>query len=280
MRDNWKKDFVEALIKNDVIGAQNLVSQMMPKKLYRYHSISTRTIIGLEKESVWVSDPSTFNDPYDSAAALYRRDEDITLTGWDESGNEIKYAVKDFTGLGKTLRKYDGLRSQKYADEIRKSLRVCCFSQNKNSVLMWSHYADQHKGICVEYDFTGLEKDELMLKWMYPVVYSKSLFGTPISDVEKIKASIGKLFSLHKHKIWSYEREWRLIIDSGSFDEQYIKIPKPTAIYLGSRINREEEIFMSEFAYRKKIRLFRSTFDPLNFRMIFSEISLKRSGDK
>ena len=28
---------------------------------------------------------------------------------------------------------------------------VCCFSEKKDDILMWSHYADGHKGFCLEF---------------------------------------------------------------------------------------------------------------------------------
>ena len=43
---------------------------------------------------------------------------------------------------------------------------ITAFSENNKSLLMWSHYADSHKGICVEYSFDDLEscqKPELVL---------------------------------------------------------------------------------------------------------------------
>ena len=42
-------------------------------------------------------------------------------------------------------------------------------TDNKNS-LMWSHYADGHKGFCVEYDF-NLYSDELENCAILPVIY-------------------------------------------------------------------------------------------------------------
>ncbi len=35
---------------------------------------------------------------------------------------------------------------------VRASLGVICFSERSDSLLMWSHYADNHNGICIEFD--------------------------------------------------------------------------------------------------------------------------------
>ncbi|WP_410901080.1 DUF2971 domain-containing protein, partial [Pseudoalteromonas sp. SIMBA_162] len=39
---------------------------------------------------------------------------------------------------------------------------------------MWSHYANEHKGICIEYNLDNLKGDiySIFNKRMYPVLYS------------------------------------------------------------------------------------------------------------
>ncbi|MEW8024894.1 MAG: DUF2971 domain-containing protein [Candidatus Thiodiazotropha sp.] len=83
---------------------------------------------------------------------------------------------------------------------------VCFSSQWKNPV-MWSHYGDKHKGICL-----GFDVDDKILK---KVTYLKS----------RMKYQIGSFFSGHKitpeilnevvrykFKEWWYEREYRGIV--------------------------------------------------------------------
>lgn len=48
---------------------------------------------------------------------------------------------------------------EKFTNEIiqkvkdaRNSALISCFSQRYDSILMWSHYGDKHKGICIEFD--------------------------------------------------------------------------------------------------------------------------------
>src|SRR5690606_10306833 len=35
---------------------------------------------------------------------------------------------------------------------------VCCFSASFSSPLLWSHYSDQHRGLCIGYDLDRLPK--------------------------------------------------------------------------------------------------------------------------
>lgn len=36
--------------------------------------------------------------------------------------------------------------------ELRDSLLLCCYGKKNDSILMWSHYADSHKGVCIEFE--------------------------------------------------------------------------------------------------------------------------------
>jgi len=44
------------------------------------------------------------------------------------------------------------------------SLKVCSFSGTQYSIIMWSHYADQHRGFCIEYDTNSLPPENLFVR--------------------------------------------------------------------------------------------------------------------
>lgn len=85
---------------------------------------------------------------------------------------------------------------------------VLCFSEVNDSQLMWSHYADNHRGFVVEFDechpyFTqrGVSQDEL---WqLHKVKYSDHRPQTTAIELD-----FDAIF-LTKHSSWSYECEWR-----------------------------------------------------------------------
>lgn len=275
MKNSWKKELINALETKDIKRAQALVAPHVPKRLYRYHSISTRTFIGLDKEAVWFSHPSKFNDPYDSSAVFFN---DLMHAGWQEEMRKVMTTKFELKQLKRVINEEERRMHTEFVEKSRDSLRVCCFTENKDSVLMWSHYADQHRGICVEYDFTSLEPDDLRLKWLYPVIYSKLVLNvSEYLKPENINPFVFMLTSMHKYTAWNYEKEWRMILANGVMpDEAYKVMPTPTAIYMGSRIDRDVFIYMGEFCYRKKIKLFQARFERSKFKMVFTELPLKR----
>ena len=94
---------------------------------------------------------------------------------------------------------------------MRNQQGVACFSEDVDNILMWAHYADGHRGFCLEFD----TKDETFSK-AHPVVYSNLLPALNMADVF-IRNSRNNLMAIYTTKAasWAYEKEWRLLIDKG-----------------------------------------------------------------
>jgi hypothetical protein len=114
--------------------------------------------------------------------------------------------------------------------DFRKRLKVCCFSEEDRNFLLWSHYADSHKGICVGFEgkylgFEGKTYDlahnrkhysfELETKTnfdpiFYQVKYQRN-FPKRINMLTTKKWTPLVDFLLTKHFDWRSEKEYRLI---------------------------------------------------------------------
>ena len=83
---------------------------------------------------------------------------------------------------------------------------------------MWSHYGDQHRGICAGYSVPGPAARNL-----FPVTYGGSR-NVKASDVAAMDADpaarqrVDEAALLRKAPDWKYEEEWRLIGNRGSQD--------------------------------------------------------------
>ncbi|GLO61935.1 hypothetical protein MACH09_24430 [Vibrio sp. MACH09] len=83
---------------------------------------------------------------------------------------------------------------------ICSNYRICSLTNNDNSMLMWSHYAEQHQGIMVEYWFGG----EL------PNGVGMSKVSYDYAELRKDNQYIFNQYLLTKNKDWEYEKEVRL----------------------------------------------------------------------
>lgn len=73
---------------------------------------------------------------------------------------------------------------------------------------MWSHYANSHKGYCIEYEFNIAEQ---IYSLIHPVKYAKERYAISARDFsDNTKGLIEAI--CHKAEDWSYECEWRMII--------------------------------------------------------------------
>jgi hypothetical protein len=108
-------------------------------------------------------------------------------------------------------------------EEIERELRrhydrgVCCFSATYTSPLLWSHYGDQHRGICVGY---GLARKPVprMQEVTYGgsrTIQTSTLIRAFVQADPKAMENLDRDILLRKAAGWRYEREWRLIGTQG-----------------------------------------------------------------
>ncbi|WP_172605132.1 DUF2971 domain-containing protein, partial [Flavobacterium psychrophilum] len=105
----------------------------------------------------------------------------------------------------------------------KEEYKVSCFSKKNNNVLMWSHYAEKHKGICVGFDFPH-KVDEIFI--LSNVKYLNQI--TPVCGKAMFEKVI--LYWLTtKSSVWQYEDEVRAFLQEKgdekiiTFDKKYIK---------------------------------------------------------
>lgn len=145
--------------------------------------------------------------------------------------------------------------NKKIFSMINSQFGVCSLTQKFNDVLMWSHYADSHKGFLIEYDLHDYIED---LKenniFLYPVSYQDERISIDENILQKIniydisvegKNTLAVLFLkglLTKKKDWEIEKEWRSIkilgFHNGISDVEVRKVPSPkiSGIYLGNKM--------------------------------------------
>ncbi|WP_264875397.1 DUF2971 domain-containing protein [Vibrio agarivorans] len=91
---------------------------------------------------------------------------------------------------------------------ISSDYRICSFSNNENSMLMWSHYAQEHQGVMIEYWFGGELPDGVGISQVKYTHNSKR-------NIEK-DLYIFNQYILTKNNEWAYEEEVRLFTNLSS----------------------------------------------------------------
>lgn len=154
------------------------------------------------------------------------------------------------------------------------------FTENNLSNLMWSHYADSHKGLCIEYAPNTWRSQECI----FPVSYvAEPLNYAEIKEENTILALLTS--TLTKSMNWSYEKEWRYILNifdsNNSFSERFtIRIPAfPKSVTIGSRFDqylksdkRDVAIKLLRFLYESEIPTFTTGSESKTFNLYLKEI--------
>lgn len=103
--------------------------------------------------------------------------------------------------------------------EFIETLGVLCLSTTQKSILMWSHYADNHRGFCIGFkNNIGFNENDVM-----QVKYSESrendllyqyILTLDMNEDQK-KLYLMREIILKKYIDWKYEEEWRIINKKG-----------------------------------------------------------------
>lgn len=168
---------------------------------------------------------------------------------------------------------------------LRKSVRnagICCFVATPFDPSMWAHYADGHRGFCIEYQRT-LENDlgsdgccrVEYVDQAFSMFAGLDFFKQPIPVLKRILAS--------KADSWCREREWRLIRmwDTVPSDRGYrldariesvifgLRMPRRDALTIVRLLRKIEDIqFFEMTTLQEKLALI-----PMPFRFSDDEVS-------
>lgn len=227
------------------------MSNPLPEFLFRFRSLvpASKPYVeaSIRNNEIYFAAPSDLNDPYDCQLAL-----DITGTDQEWIAHvrtslkmqndrrkkklglmERHRQAKNYVAQG-DHRKLDG----KDFAKMTNNFGVACFSGLMNNQLMWSHYANNHRGICLVYkpalDTSGL------LSRAYEVEYKEEYPQVRLVDFSKLQEVAVNRLLLTKSKDWAYEAEFRLLRPFGAKESLHHSPPALVGVVLGARISTED----------------------------------------
>lgn len=213
----------------------------LPPVLYRFRPWSRHNPDGTESKSVeeiagrhaWFSCPLRFNDPQDSmlgpeftagkgdldrwlfhGIAPFGRlagEHNCSITQLDSTKPGVEAAVGDMKRL-----------------EARKESCVCCFSRDWSSPLLWTFYAQEHRGFCLGYSTEGQ-----LFQRARPVLYTHS--PRDVCHLED-PATNNDPLSFCKSTDWQFEDEWRVCLQERGPKRVDLANEKLISIHVGYRM--------------------------------------------
>lgn len=303
-----KEEIVKA-----VLPIREAIAEMMPKSLFRFRSCDDRHIDAFEKDVIYALTADSFNDPYDTLLRYdlegirqyvdsvmsiegleklkaffvqgYDFIDEVKMLLSEEAWTIMKAGLQSTKDLTTLKDRVEDSRQQMLSlistlfpiltSFSKRFSTIACFSEDVKSILMWSHYADSHKGFALEYDFRTTQSMPLERGALYPVVYSDERYDASVYITWQFMHVLGfhpknpditafSKVALHKSRVWEYEREWR-IIDPGPHDPTHPKPTvihyKPMAIYYGENIPKDKYERLHQIAAEKGIREYKMDVD-------------------
>ena len=180
---------------------------MSENLIYKYKSFNKNSLAIFINCELYFANAESFNDPFDSQLKLYE-----ALRAFVNEHQEYEFPEDDSEIRGICI---------EAESEIKKT-GILSMSHVDNEILMWSHYADCHKGFCIGFSQFGLRDDfstvihpaDYDVQYDEPKPFSSLLKSYDISNLtpfEFLDADVYKILIEYKHENWSYEKELRFL---------------------------------------------------------------------
>lgn len=232
-------------------------------KLYQFRSYNkekTYAIDNLQNYQISLADPQIQNDIVDSPVFAWM---DYCLD------KNQKYN-KHLPMLRKSL---EGIRITSFCTDTTRRKAV------KNT-LMWAHYADSHKGFCVEYEIDNSmfkidDPSKLQVARMLKVDY-RSAANKPLDFSDKKQTLSMQEGFFCKSRDWFYEHEVRMALYSPKEIKDYPTIPlheksRISAIYFGIKCPGETIEKVKDALNGRSIKYYQMCIDIKNIHTLTFE---------
>lgn len=240
-----------------------------------------------EEHEVWFPKSTQFNDPFElnftpsfeatltekieAYARLIQRKQGLT-----ESLAKA-HASSEFLGLGADgIERWEKKRLESFIETQKNHTGIFSLTKHKDDILMWSHYANDHKGICIELSPNCNDEEHLDF-WgnILPVKYYEKN-NLPEINLYRIRDDPVKAVTncfLTKANQWKYEAEWRTIDMKGPGLK---KMPEGiiSSVVLGCCIKPEDRDFIIDLAsnYLAPVKIFQADKNPRYYELEFREV--------
>lgn len=236
-------------------------------KLYKYCGVDEYTLENLRNNQLYFGQIYNANDPFEGAFTFVihpsAEDAFMRMMYGDEEVDKGLLLRYSFSELHSELERQ--LRHQ-----VRDGIGLSCFSECKGSIIMWGHYGDKQKGICLEFD-----KQFAPFKHAWKVDYVDKIHKINFRDKEAVSPDaidkeIISIFTKKFHS-WDYEREWRMIDNVGSLINYPIEALK--GIYFGFDTSADDIMkVLDATRNHTELKFYRGEIHTSLYKMRFTEV--------
>lgn len=271
----YKKEFIENYFNKDEENKGKWLkfkNERMPDSLFKYTRANNHVYDLICDDLLFLPKIEKLNDPFE-IKLFY----DIEKIAKAFSFKNRKVVKKEVNGTEIEAEYYKDMKPEdkkelndiihEINENIKNKMSITCLAERNDINPMWAHYADNHTGICIEYDLKNC--NNTFLKTMcFPVHYVEKNDNTDDLISLVVYKNLEKWMFLFKaantkSQDWEYENEWRIVFlenikDYTDFysDKHCTPFIKPKSIYLGLNINEKIKKEIIDICTFRKINLY------------------------
>lgn len=240
----------------------DITPDYVPPRLYRYRSLDSAGLLHVERtilhNEIYFTSPANVNDPFDCVVDL---DFEAPDSDW------LKFLIS----LSRRIQPHlsDG-NHERWADDVIKAGRhkereihslilnglqgnvnstgLLCLTERNSCILMWSHYANSHAGICLEF---ANHNSEPFIGRSQRVNYL-SFYQRAHAIYDDSNAQVDRIL-LSKAKCWAYEAEWRIIDQETGYGLKYFDPEILTGVIFGCKTAEPHEKLILKWLSQRKL---------------------------
>lgn len=229
--------------------------------VYKYRGGAfERDLESLKQDYLWAANVNSLNDPCEATFNNSLASELSSISGI--FGVQIKEINNEFERVLNSVDEFTKLTGK---------VGVFSLSKNYNHHLLWAHYADSHKGFCIEYDLDVIKKQQYSFAshCAIDVTYSSSPANIGLEQMLSLTNKKDKGLSFiqvmigTKPLIWDYEEEIRLVTDNSgkqAYDYRAVK-----AVFFGLRMSEEHKLSLMNVLQGRGIKYYQMMKKPNSY---------------
>lgn len=265
--------------------------------MYKYRPDNENTLRILGNQEMYFSFVADFNDPFDCRITVNCKG---TEADWIEyaGGLPIPADIKEQTlNYLRSIGFDPSAIMSIYRKQDFKTVVVYCVSELRDNILMWSHYSNCHKGVCIGFA-TDVQGNSLGILMNDPslqrisgvvfdnflplrkVIYQKELplpYDIFTGDTDALSA-----FLRTKGPGWAYERERRILLPYRALNKHVVTFSKASIneVILGCRIPPEfrrevMKIIVSQYwSVGHAVNVYQADLDDGSYSLRFKKVEM------
>ena len=222
------------------------------KKFYKFRKCDDRYFESLRKGTIYFSSLQDLNDPFEGKFSLGE-------TCVIDANNRLR---------NKMNRRLVFSMAEDFGNE----------NFVKDNHLMWTHYADQHRGFCIEYNeniLFGFQDYELV-KNVQENIWVRMHYSGEMTDeismFEDLEVKVADILR-NKNIAFEYENEVRLIRHTLDLNDKLKNVSDSvSAIYLGCRISCEDKMKLLSICCELGVKCFQMSLEQSSYSLRCDEI--------